>query len=114
MTNDASRILQFYQEIQVTVAVLFGMFVQFFLGDRRGLKVAFTVVISSLFVALFIVPAIIEVAGLKPDSKVAIAFYALSAVISIEMLAVILKVLPEAIRIRTKRFLGVEGVENAN
>jgi len=30
------------------------------------------------------------------------------------MLAVILKVLPEAIRIRTKRFLGVEGVENAN
>lgn len=108
MTNEASRVLQFYQEIQVTVAVLFGMFVQFFLGDKRGFKVAFTVVISSLFVALFIVPAIIEVAGLEVYPKVCIAFYALSAVISIEMLSVILKVLPEAIRIRTKRFLGVE------
>jgi len=108
MTNEASRVLQFYQEIQVTVAVLFGMFVQFFLGERKGLKVAFTVVVSSLFVALFIVPAIIEVANIKADSKLAIALYALSAVISIEMLSVILKVLPEAIRIRTKRFLGVE------
>jgi len=108
MTNEASRVLQFYQEIQVTVAVLFGMFVQFFLGERKGFKVAFTVVVSSLFVALFIVPAILEVAGIKADSKLAVALYALSAVISIEMLSIILKVLPEAIRIRTKRFLGVE------
>jgi len=107
MSDGAVKVMQVYQDVQGIVAVLFGMFVQFFLGDQRGLKVAITVVISSVFVALFIVPAILEVAGIAPSSKLAIAMYALSAVISIEMLAVILKVLPEAIRIRTERFLGV-------
>lgn len=112
MFNGTEKALQFYSEVQVTVAVIFGMFLQFFLGDRKGAKIAITVATSSIFVALFIVPAIIEITGLNPAGKVAIALYALSAIMSVEMLAVLLKILPEALRIRTKRFLGVEGAEN--
>lgn len=108
MINETSKAMQFYAEWQAMVAVLFGMILQFALGDKRGTKIAFIIGLSSVFVALFIVPAVIEIAGLNPAGKVAIALYALSAILSVELMAVLIKLLPEAMRIRTKRFLGVE------
>lgn len=89
-------------------AVIFGMILQFALGDKRGAKIAFIIATSSIFVALFIVPAIIEVVGLNPAGRVAVALYALSAIMSVELLAMFIKLLPEALRVRTKKFLGVE------
>lgn len=108
MINETNRALQFYSEWQAMVAVILGMILQFALGDRRGTKIAFIIGLSSVFVALFIVPAIIEIMGLNPTGKVAIALYALSAILSVELIATLIKLLPEALRIRTKRFLGVE------
>lgn len=107
MIQEASRVAQFYQEWQEMAAVIFGMILQFALGDKRGAKIAFVIAMSSIFVAMFIVPAIIEVAGLDPAGKVAIALYALSAIMSVELLAMFIKLLPEALRVRTKKFLGV-------
>lgn len=98
----------FFTDVQVMSAVIFGMFVQFFLGSPKNLKIAITVVLSSLFLALFIMPAVIETVGLNPDSKLAISLYALSAVMSIELLAILLKVLPAAISTKAKQYLGVE------
>lgn len=108
MINETHKALQFYSEWQAMVAVILGMILQFALGDKRGTKIAFVIGLSSVFVALFIVPAIIEVVGLNPAGKIAIALYALSAIVSVEMLAIMIRILPEAMRIRTKRFLGVE------
>lgn len=108
MINGTEKVLQFYSEVQVIVAVIFGMLLQFFLGDKGGAKIAFIITLSTLFVALFITPAIIEVMSLDPAGKVAISIYALSAIMSVELLAIILKVLPKAMRARADRFLGVE------
>lgn len=108
MINETHKALQFYYEWQAMVAVILGMILQFALGDKRGTKIAFVIGVSSIFVALFIVPAIIEVIGINPIGKVAVALYALSAIVSVEMLAIMIKILPEAMRIRTKRFLGVQ------
>lgn len=108
MMPEASNAARFYQEWQAMAAVIFGMILQFALGDKRGAKIAFIIAMSSIFVALFIVPAIIEVVGLNPAGKVAIALYALSAIMSVELLAMFIKLLPEALRVRTKRFLEVE------
>lgn len=108
MIHGADKVVQFYNEIQTTFAVLMGMALQFALGDHRGFKIAITIALSSVFVALFIVPAIVELMEINPAGKVAIAMYALSAIMSVEMLAIIIKVMPKALRIRTKRFLGVE------
>lgn len=108
MIHGADRAIQFYGEVQAIVAVLLGLMLQYFMGEKRGGKIAFTITLSTLFVALFITPAVIEVIGIDADGKVAIALYALSAIMSVEMLAVLIKVLPSAMRIRTKRFLGVE------
>lgn len=108
MIHGADKVLIFYGEVQAIVAVMLGLMLQYFMGEQRGGKIAFTITLSTLFVALFITPAVIEVAGINPDGKVAIALYALSAIMSVEMLAILIKVLPEAMRVRTKKFLGVE------
>lgn len=108
MIHEASKAAQYYHEWQAMAAVIFGMILQFALGDKRGAKIAFIIAMSSIFVALFIVPAIIEVVGLNPAGKVAVALYALSAIMSVELLAMFIKLLPEALRVRTKRYLGVQ------
>ena len=107
MIHSTDEAIKLYNDIQIIVAVILGMFLQFFLGDRRGFKIAMLVALSSVFVALFIIPAIIEVAGIDPSSKVAIALYALSAIMSIELLGVLIKFLPKALRSKAKEFLGV-------
>ena len=104
---NGTEIIKYYNDIQGMVAVLFGMFLQFFLGDRRGFKVVVTIAVSSIFVALFIVPAIIEVIGIGKSSKVAIAMYALSAIMSVEILAILITVLPKAFAAKLVSFLGV-------
>jgi hypothetical protein len=108
MLNETNKALLFYTEWQVTVAVILGTILQFALGDRRGTKIAITIGLSSIFVALFIVPVIIEVIGLSPTSKWTAAIYGLSAIISVEMLAILIQLLPQAVRLRTKQFLGVQ------
>lgn len=104
----AESIYNFWHEAQVIAAVVLGMLIQFAMGDKRGFKIALIVAMSSVFVALFIVPAIIEISGIDPAGKVSVALYALSAIMSVELLAVFIKLLPKALSIRTKRFLGVE------
>lgn len=106
--QEVGKVTQFYQEWQAMAAVIFGMILQFALGNKRGAKIAIIIALSSIFVALFIVPAIIEVTGINPAGKVSIALYALSAIMSVELLAMFIKLLPEALRIRTKKFLGVQ------
>ena len=97
----------FVHEMQVTVAVLFGMFVQFFLGKTKNSRVAVTVVVSSLFVALYIVPPFIEWLKFKPDGAFAISTYALSSVLSIEILSFGIWLLPAAARKKAEEYLGV-------
>jgi hypothetical protein len=108
MVNETNKALEFYAEWQATAAVIIGMLLQFALGDKRGMKIALVIALSAVFVALFIVPAIFEVLGISPFSKVAVSIYALSALLSAEIIALCITVLPEAVRLRTKQYLGVQ------
>lgn len=109
--NGTDKVMQYYNEIQGVAAVILGLLLQYFLGDGRGAKIALIITLSTLFVALFIAPAIIEALNINPASKLSNAIYALSALMSVEMLAIFIKVLPEAIRIRTEKYLGVKDVD---
>lgn len=92
-------------ESQIMAAVIFGMLIQFFFGTSKTLKVAATITVSSVFVAMYVVSPIIELVGISEDSRVAVGLYALSSLISVEMLAIILVVTPEVFRNRIKKFL---------
>lgn len=111
MLNGTDKVMQYYNEIQGVAAVILGLLLQYFLGDGRGAKIALIITLSTLFVALFIAPAIIEALGVNPASKLSNAIYALSALMSVEMLAIFIKVLPEAVRIKTEKYLGVKNAD---
>lgn len=107
MLGDTTPV-QFSNEIKITSGVVFGLILQYFLGDKRGFRVLVTIAASSIFVALFIVPAAIEIFNINPSSKFAIAMYALSAFVSVEILVLLIKYLPKAISDRITRALGVQ------
>jgi hypothetical protein len=112
MTSGAEKAIEAYNQIQGLVAVIMGLLLQYFLGDKKGARIAIIITTSTLFVALFIAPAIIEIisifVNINPAGKIAIAIYALSALMSMELLAILITVLPSAIGIKIKKLLGVE------
>ena len=112
MINESSKIAQFYSEWQAMVAIIFGMILQYRLGEKKGREIALTIGISTIFVALYVVPVIIESLNLNPASKWANAIYGLSAIISVEILVLIVKALPKAAQNRVNRFFGVDDEQN--
>lgn len=112
---DLSKVAQMYHEVQTIFAIIFGMFLQFFFGENRTLRIGILIFTSSVFVAMYIVPLFIVFLnsvlsmGIKPDDKVAIAMYALSSLLSMEILAMTIKIMPDAIKTKFTKFLGVTG-----
>jgi len=97
-------------ESQIMTAVIFGMFVQFFLGSNKTIKIAMTIIVSSVFVAMYIVSPIIEILGISDDSKLAISLYALSSLISMEALGVVITFMPLVFREKLTKYLEIKNV----
>ncbi len=95
-------------ESQIMTAVIFGMFIQFFFGSNKTFKIASAIMVSSVFVAMYIVSPAIEIIGISEDSKIAISMYALSSLISMEALAILLTLMPLAFREKLSKYLGVK------
>jgi len=106
------KAMQVFNEIQMSVAVIFGMFIQFFLGENKTWRVAFTIIISSIFVAMYITAPLIEILGIDVGSKKAIALYAISSLISTEMIVILIVITPKAFRQRLVKFLGIKDDSN--
>jgi len=110
MHKNIHEISEAIHESQIMTAIIFGMFIQFFFGGSRTLKIAVTITSSSVFVAMYVVSPAIELIGISEESKVAIGLYALSSLISMEMLAILLIVLPGAFKQRLQKYLEVKNV----
>lgn len=106
--NAVLKTMQVFNEIQMTVAVLFGMFMQFFLGENKTWRVAFTILFSSVFVAMYVVSPLVEIIGIEYSSKKAIALYALSSLISTELIAILIILTPKAFRQKLVKYLGIK------
>lgn len=107
-------IVQFYNEVQAIFAILFGMVVQFIFVENKSFRMVMLIIVSSVFVALYLVPSLIDLITLitkhkiEHDSKFAITLYALSSLLSMEILAFIMKIMPKAARVKMAIFLGVD------
>lgn len=97
-------------ESQIMTAVIFGMFIQFFLGNNKTVKIAGTIIVSSVFVAMYIVSPAIEILGISDSSKIAISLYALSSLISMEALGILLTIMPLAFKEKLTKYLEVKDV----
>jgi len=99
---------QIFWDTQTTTALIFGMLLQLLMGGKIGVRLVLTVIIATLFVGWYLTPAAIELANIDPQSKIATAMIAMSTLISVEIIAFLIAVLPKAISNRVKSFLGVK------
>lgn len=96
------------QDYFTAVAVIFGMFLQFWLGKTKTGRIAITIVACSLFLCLFIIPAVLELFKIATDSKFALALYALSSVISVMFLEIVVMSLPAMAKEKIENMLGLK------
>ncbi len=108
MQDKLRAISEAIHESQIMTAVIFGMFIQYFFGSNKTFKIASAIIVSSVFVAMYIVSPVIEIIGISEDSKIAISMYALSSLISMEALAILLTLMPLAFREKLSKYLGVK------
>lgn len=121
--------MEYYTKLQIFFhhtkelwAVILGMFVQYWFGDVKSRRIVITIIISTIVVAVYFVPMVIEIlnmvllkmASLKitPDSKIAIALYAFSTIISVDILAIIINILPKGLNRQAKKYLGIKDAKN--
>ncbi|MDD5359985.1 MAG: hypothetical protein PHI02_06930 [Sulfurovaceae bacterium] len=95
------------QDYFTAVAVIFGMFLQFWIGKSKNWRIVVTIITSSLFLSLFIIPAILEKFHIATDSKFAIALYALSSVMSVMIIEIVIMSLPEMAKEKIKKLIGI-------
>lgn len=95
-------------EVQITIAVIFGMLLQFFLGNKKTARFAVMVIGSSVFVSLYFIPPLVAMLHITPDSPLVNTLYALSSLLSIEFMSIVVAILPRVMRKKVLKFLGVE------
>jgi len=108
MPDGTSRTLQLFNELQGTIAVLLGILLQILMGEKKGVRIILTMATSAIFISGFVAPPLLDLVNVEAGSKLYNMALGLSAIVSIPLVAIIIDILPEAVRIRTKRFLGAE------
>lgn len=107
MKDTLSNLLGLIHESQIVTGVIFGMVMQFFLVSTRTWRIAVSITFSSIFVAKYVISPIVEVSNINENSDLAIGMYALSSLVSMELLSILIVFAPEAIKLRLKKILGV-------
>ncbi len=110
MQDKLHEISEAIHESQVMTAIIFGMFMQFFLVSSKTWRVAVFIGASAMFVASYVVSPTIEYIGIAEDSRIAVSIYALSSLLSMEILAIILTFFPLAVKARLTKILGIKDV----
>lgn len=111
------RVIDVFMQLQTTTAVIFGMCVQFMFGEDKTLKVFTLIASSSLFLAFYIMPMFIKWLNkfpgidIIPGDDFYNGLYALSALLSMELLALLINILPQAVSRKLKSILGVKNAQ---
>ena len=124
MMDIIDKISTFLQQTQILWAVLLGMWIQFWFDDKKNTKLFLSITVASIFVSLYIVPALLDIINaittrlfsfeVGPSSNIAIMIYASSSLISMELLAILIKVLPKGAERKFMDYLGVIDGDNTN
>ena len=108
MNKFTEKFIEFSYSSQVELAVIFGMFFQFFLSPSKTWKIALTIIMSSFFIAIYLIPLIIDALMMNPTGAGAKALYAFSALLSMELLSILIVVLPEGFSVKLKKLLEIK------
>ena len=116
------KLQTFFTQTKELWAVMIGMFIQYWFGDKKSYRIVVTIVLSTVVVAMYFVPMLIEILNMvlgkmfqlriEADSKIAIALYAFSTIISVDILSIIINILPDGMKLQAKKYLGVSNENN--
>ena len=96
------------KDVEIMTAIVFGAFMQFIFGDNRSIKVGVTIILSSIFVAVYIVaPFVIPWLDIS-DEQIKAGIYATSSLISVELMAILIAILPTAAKDKAIKYFGVK------
>jgi len=111
------QIKEHFGLIQLSFALILGMIIQYMMGDKKGRRIFWLIVVSSLFTAMMISNLIYSLDGkeffgfifnITPTSPLIIIGVGLSALISMEMVAITMVLLPQTLRKKIKAKLEIE------
>jgi hypothetical protein len=113
-----TKIQLFFSQTKELWAVFIGLLIEYWFGEQKNKRIDITIVLSTLVVAMYFVPMVIEVlnivlgktfqVSIAADSKIAIALYAFSTIISVDILSMSINILPAGMKKQAKKYLGVD------
>ena len=95
------------KDLEIMTAVIFGAFMQFMFGSNKSIRTGVIIVLSSVFVAMYVVFPLMVFLDMEGEQFTA-GVYALSSLISVEILAILITFLPKAMSSKVKNFIGVK------
>ena len=98
-------------DVKTILGVVVGGFLQFFFSVKKTFKTFFIILISTWFLAFFIIGPLLDHSGLAVDSQLRIVTLSLSGLISVELIVLLIKMLPIATQKRLQKVLNI-GTDN--
>jgi hypothetical protein len=105
--NMPNNIFTILKDIEVITAIIFGAIMQFIFGTNRSIKVGFIIILSSIFVSSYLILPLLNIFEIE-NEQIKAGIYATSSLISVELMAVAIAILPEAAREKAKKFFGIK------
>ena len=95
-------------EIKSFLGVLSGGLLQYSFSKNKGYRVLLIITLSSIFMSLFILDPILTTSGVSESSPIRVVAFSCSALISVELINIIIRVLPKAATARLGEILGIK------
>ena len=112
--NSMEDIKHIFTEWSNIVALLFGIVGQLLSEEQVTKRFVLNLVWSSILVGVYLMPVLMEYMHIDPTSNLAKSMYALSPMISLQLVALLVAVLPKVLRTRVLHMFGVTDKEMKN
>ena len=101
------KFIDFSYSSQAEIAVIFAMFFQFFLSQKKTWKIFLTITGSTIIISIYINPLIIDILKLKNINAI-LFLYSMTSLMSMELLGIIIAFSPKGFRKILKKKLEIE------
>ena len=109
---DFNKIIELANSWQSETALIFGMVLQFFLSPVKNVKIFTAILLSSFFVAIYVIDPFIDVMRIETGTNMEKSLYAISSLLSMEILSLIINIVPKGVSMFLRKKLGLKDVSD--
>jgi len=108
MKNSISVMMLTLFQMKLVIAVLAGTSLQYLFALRKGFRVLLLIFGSSAFLALFVLDPLLDWLEVASESGIRTIVFSLSALISVELISLFIRLAPRAIQSKALHYLGAD------